>query len=190
MFLLTGAVAGLLAGLVTRGSLRPFATVRITWPMLLLLVAALAIKELGVYGPLAQSELTPWLFTISTLGLVSWAVWHRRQLRGVELVALGIALNLVVVVSNGGHMPVAPELAHHGPPELLRDGTWGQYVLATSSTRLNWLGDWIRLPGPIGGVFPQAYSPGDLVSWVGLAVVLFLLTRPRAPAGPGAITIP
>jgi hypothetical protein len=189
MFLLTGAAVGLLAGLVTRGSLRPFAAIRIGWPMLLVVLVALAIKELGVFGPLARSDLTPWLFLISNLALVLWVIWHRDQLRGLELVGLGIALNLIVVASNSGHMPVAPALAHRGPPELLRYGVWGQYVLAGPGTRLNWLGDWIQLPTPIGRVFPQAYSPGDLVSWAGLAVVLFLLTHSRRSTQQGAITI-
>jgi len=190
VFLLTGPAIGLLLGLATRGSLRPFASVRIAWPMLFLLLVALAIKELGIYGPLAGSDLTPWLFTISNLGLIVWTIWHRHQLRGVELVGLGIALNLVVVASNSGHMPVDPALAHQGPPGLLRNGVLGQYIVAGSTTRLNWLGDWIQLPPPINRVFPQAYSPGDLVSWAGLAVVLFLLTHARAPATKGAITIP
>ena len=190
MFLLAGAAVGLLLGLVTGGNLKRFATVRITWPMLLLLVIALAIKELGIYGPLASSSFTPWLFTISNLALIFWALWHRGQLRGVELVALGITLNLIVVVANMGHMPVAPSLAHRGPPELLRYGVWGQYALAGPRTRLNWLSDWIKLPTPIGRLFPQAYSPGDLVSCAGLALVLFLLTRPRSVGQRAGITIP
>jgi Family of unknown function (DUF5317) len=190
VFFLVGAAIGLVAGLAARGNLRRFATVRIHWSMLLLLVLALAIKELGIFGPLGPSSLTPWLFTISNLALIFWAVWHRDQLRGLELVALGITLNLVVVVSNLGHMPVEPALAHRGAPELLRYGVWGQYVLAGPDTRLNWLGDWIQLPGPIGRVFPQAYSPGDLVSWVGLTAVLFLLTRPLRSTERGSITIP
>lgn len=33
-------------------------------------------------------------------------------------------------------------------------------------------------PPPIGPLFPEAYSPGDLVSMAGFAVVLFLATRP------------
>jgi hypothetical protein len=130
------------------------------------------------------------LFALSNLALIFWAVWHRDQLRGLELVALGIALNLIVVISNAGHMPVAPALAHRGPPELLRYGVWGQYMLASPRTRLNALSDWIQLPPPIGRVFPQAYSPGDLVSWLGLVVVLFLLTRPRRSSEGGGITIP
>jgi hypothetical protein len=158
--------------------------------MLLLLLVSLAIKELGIFGPLASSNLTPWLFTASTLALIFWALWHRDQLRGVELMALGIALNLVVVVANAGHMPVAPGLAHLGPSELYRYGVWGQYTLTGPGTHLNWLSDWIQLPAPIDRVFPQAYSPGDLVSCVGLVVVLFLLTRPHKDPRGGPLQFP
>ena len=55
-----------------------------------------------------------------------------------------------------------------------------QYVLESSSTRLNFLDDWVALPGTLGRIFPQAYSPGDLVAVVGMAVSVFLSMRPRA----------
>jgi hypothetical protein len=182
MLLLLGALIGLLAGLATGGRLRGLATVHISWQMLLVLLAALAVKELGIFGPLSGSDLTPWLFVASNVALVAWALWHRRQLVGVELVALGIALNVLVLAANGGHMPVSPALAHQGPPELARNGVLGQYVLAGPGTRLGWLGDVIQLPPPVSRVFPQAYSAGDLVSFVGMVVVVLLLTRRRDPA--------
>lgn len=87
-------------------------------------------------------------------------------------------MNLAVVLANGGRMPVAPAAAHVGPPQLLEHGSFAQYILMGPDTRLSWLGDWILLPPPIGQLFPQAYSPGDLVSMAGFAVVLFLATRP------------
>ena len=177
MLLLAAAAFGLVIGLAAGGSLRRFATLRITWPMLLLLAVALAVKELGVLGPLANSSVTPWLFVLSNVALVFWALRHRSQLPGLELVALGISLNLIVLLSNGGHMPVAPALAHRGPSQLLRDGVLGQYVLAGPATHLNWLADTIRLPDPLYQLFPQAYSFGDLVSSIGLFVTLLLLTR-------------
>lgn len=186
MLLLLGAVIGLLAGILTGGSLRGLASVRIRWPMLLILLAALLVKEMGVFGPLARSDLTPWLFAASNLLLVGWAIAHRRQLRGVELVAVGIALNLVVIAANGGHMPVSPALAHQGPTQLVREGVWGQYVLAGSSTRLGWLGDVLQLPPPVSRIFPQAYSPGDLVSLAGMVLVLFLVTRRQPESAHGS----
>ena len=116
--------------------------------------------------------------------------WTRLFAWIVALWLLGIAVNLVVVVVNAGHMRVDPGLELVGPPELYRYGVWGQYMVAGPHTRLNWLSDWIQLPGPLGRVFPQAYSPGDLVSCAGLALVLFRLTRPREVRRRGGITIP
>jgi hypothetical protein len=100
------------------------------------------------------------------------------------LVAAGNAVNLLVVAVNAGRMPVPASLARLAGPRLLHDGTLGQYVLLGPATRLGWLADIILLPGLAGRVFPQAYSPGDLVILVGLTATLFLATRP--PAGPGA----
>jgi hypothetical protein len=71
----------------------------------------------------------------------------------------------------------------------LEHGSYGPYILAGPDTRLAWLGDSIQLPGPVGSLFPQAYSPGDLLSLAGLAVVLFVATRSARRAPPaGAIT--
>jgi hypothetical protein len=90
------------------------------------------------------------------------------------VVGAGAALNLVVVVANGGRMPVAPALAG----VLVQRTHLGQYVLMGSNTNLNWLGDWITASWPVG--IPGAYSPGDLVVAVGIGVVAFFATRQQA----------
>jgi hypothetical protein len=186
VLLLAGAIVGLLVGLTGGGDLRGLAALRIRWP--LVVVLALAVKELGVWTPLAQrQDLTPWLFTASLAVLVAWTLWHVNRLPGVWLVTLGLAMNLAVVALNGGHMPVPLALAHRGPTQLVQQGVLGQYVLEGPQTRLAMLGDWIRLPWPLGALFPQAYSPGDLVSLAGMFVVALLVTRrpvaPRAAQG-------
>jgi uncharacterized protein DUF5317 len=180
MLLLAGAVLGLIVGLLAGGSLRNLAGVRLTWWLLPLVVAALAVKELGVRGPLAQhQEIAAWLFPLSLAALVAWTLWHLRALPGIWLVTLGLGLNLLVVAANGGHMPVVPELAGHGPRQLLEQGHLGQYALEDASTRLPWLDDRIQLPGLLFRLFPQIYSAGDLVSLAGMFLVLFLAVRNR-----------
>ena len=176
MLLVIGALLGLAAGLATGGSMRNLGQRRLRWPLVVL--AALLVKEAGIRTPLATAAAAPWIFVLSLVGLIAWALWHHDRLPGIWLVALGIGLNLAVVVANGGHMPVPVEQARRGPPVLMEHGTWGQYIIAGPATRLAWLEDWIVLPGPIGRLFPQAYSPGDLVAFVGMVVVLFLATRP------------
>jgi hypothetical protein len=178
------AVAGLLAGLATGGSLRHLLELRLRWPLLVL--AALAVRLLGDFGPLATSPLTPLLFALSLVGLLAWSLWHRHLLRGSWLIVAGLAGNLAVVLANGGRMPVSRAGAGAASSALVRRGVWGQYVLAGPSTRLHWLGDWMVFPAPIGRVFREVYSPGDLVVSLGLGLVFFFATRPSGafPAQP------
>jgi hypothetical protein len=181
MLLLAGAALGLIAGLLTGGRFGNLAYPRLhlRWPLVPAL--ALIVRELGVIGPLATSPALPALYIVTLSTLLVWTLWHLWELRGVWLVALGLALNLAVVAANAGHMPVAPALAARGPHELVERGVLGQYELASASTRLGWLGDWIQLPGPAGHAFPQAYSVGDILAGAGMAAVLFLATRPWRP---------
>ena len=178
MLLAVGGLVGLIAGLLTGGSVHSLLAKRLRWP--LVVVAALVIRELEIRTPLGGAALGPAIFALSLAVLLAWAAWHHDRLPGIWLVVVGIGMNLAVVLANGAHMPVAPDAIHTGPAQLRQHGTFAQYVLAGPDTRLGWLGDWIVLPGPLGRLFPQAYSPGDLVSTVGLAVVLFLTTRPTA----------
>jgi len=187
VLLLIGAALGLLAGLLTGGSFHNLLARRLRWP--LLVVAAFLIRELEIHTPLATSSLAPAAFILSLLVLIGWTLWHRDELPGIWLVAAGMTLNVAVAGANGGHMPVAAEAAHLGPPQLQVQGTWAEYALMGPDTHLGWLGDWILMPSPIDRLFPQAYSPGDFVSLVGMTTVLFLATRPRRdPARHGAIT--
>jgi hypothetical protein len=187
VLLVAGAALGLVAGLLTGGSVHNLLARRLRWP--LVVVAAFLVKELEIRSPLGTSGLGPAVFVASLLVLIAWTVWHRDQLGGIWLVSLGMTLNLVVVLANAGHMPVATAAAYLGPPQLHDQGVWAEYALMGPGTHLAWLGDWALLPWPLGRLFPQAYSPGDLASLVGLTVVLFLATRPRRGASErGAIT--
>jgi hypothetical protein len=170
-------VAGLLAGLATGGSLRSLLEIRLRWPLVVL--AALAVRLLGILGPLSRSPLAPALFSASLVALIAWTVWHRHVLRGWWLLALGLATNLAVVLANGGRMPVSRAAAGTVSSSLIDKGVSGQYVLTGPGTRAEWLDDWILLPGPLGRVFREVYSPGDFVVCFGLALVFFLATRPQ-----------
>ncbi|HUZ88461.1 MAG TPA: DUF5317 family protein [Candidatus Acidoferrales bacterium] len=177
MLLLVGAALGLLGGLAARGSLAPLASLRLRW--IAIVPAALVVKELGIFGPLAAAGLGPWLYVASALALIAWVLAHHKVLPLAWMVALGMGMNLFVVLVNGGHMPVRAALAHRGPPQLLQRGVWGQYMIATPSSHLNWLGDTILLPGRLGQILPQAYSVGDLITALGLMGMVFWLCRPR-----------
>ncbi len=172
MLLLIALVIGLLAGIATGGKLGNVANLNIRWPWLV--VAALVVREAAVLSPLSGVDGVQYLYAASLAALVAWTAWHATRLRGAWIVAVGAALNLLVVIANGSRMPVAPELAGR----LMNRGHIGQYVVMGSGTNLGWLGDWIGVPGPLGG----AYSPGDVVIAIGIAAVAFFATRQRPAA--------
>jgi hypothetical protein len=100
------------------------------------------------------------------------AVWQNRHHPFGLLVCSGLALNSLVIILNGGRMPIsAPALlgAAHGPypaPDLSPAHFPGaRYVVAGPETRLPVLGD--VLPVGIGRV-TMVVSPGDLLMGLGL----------------------
>jgi len=180
MLFLVAALVGLLFGLAAGGSLNNLGAIRFRWPLVPLF--ALIIRDVGVNTPLAYTPWAPLLYVTGLTLLLAWALWHRQRVPGLAIVAAGMLLNLIVIAVNFGHMPVSLALADRGPIELLRKGVLGYYVLMSPDTRLDFLGDWIELPAPLNRVFPQAYSPGDLVAIVGMGLTLFWSSRRRALA--------
>jgi len=180
MLFLTAAIVGLAFGLATGGSLHNLGAIRFRWPLIPLF--ALLMRDIGVSTPLAYTPWAPLLY-VTGLGLLfGWALWHRDRVPGLMIVAVGMLLNLVVIGANLGHMPVSLALADRGPIELLHKGVLGYYVVMGPDTRLDFMGDWIELPPPVNRVFPQAYSPGDLVAIVGMGLTLFWSSRRRVLA--------
>ena len=172
MLFIVSLAIGIGAGLVTGGRMDNFANLRVRWPWFV--VAALVIREAAVAMPLSQVDGIQYVYAASLAALIGWTLWHVVRLPGVWLVSAGAALNLVVILANGSRMPVAPALA----PILVRHGHIGQYTVMGPGTNLAWLGDWISF-----GRIPGVYSPGDLVSLVGIAVICFVATRSRAEPG-------
>lgn len=177
---------GIAAGYVIGGSLEGLTRLRFKWPWLV--VAVIVVRAAVVVTPLRHVDGVQYVYLAALTALVAWTVWEIELVRGIWLIAIGSALNLVVIATNGARMPVAPELA----ASLVHVGQVGQYTLLTAQTNLNWLADWIALPG-IGRWLPEAYSPGDVVVAVGIGVVIALAmrsqtgsveTRPRIVSDP------
>jgi hypothetical protein len=145
------------------GRLRRIADARLRLPGLLF--AGLAL-QIGVdvaagRGALGDASTTGVTLLIASQALVvAWLVCN-RQLPGVGLVAIGLALNAIVITANGA-MPVGPEAMHAlglGPLEV----PLGKHTLLTETTRLPWLADIIPLP-PLRSII----SVGDVVLAAGM----------------------
>ncbi len=176
MLVLIPLLLGLVIGVAAGGKVGNLAYLRFHWPWFVLVV--LVVREAVVIRPLNRIDGVQYVYTAAFAGLVAWTAWNIKRLPGVWVVTVGAAMNLIVILANGGRMPVAPVLAGLGG--LVQRGHIGQYVLMGPSTNLNWLADWIGFPWPFG----SAYSPGDLVTAVGIGItVLLAVARP-----PGAGT--
>jgi hypothetical protein len=107
--------------------------------------------------------------------------WNRP---GFLLMAVGLVLNLLVIASNRGFMPIRPEAVAYLYPSLPNDywvvghrlGFGKDIILATENTRLWWLSDYFTLPS----WFPYrvAFSLGDIVLSIGVIVTLWTLGNP------------
>jgi hypothetical protein len=170
MLLLIALALGLIAGVATGGKIGNLANLQFRWPLFVL--AVLIVREGALINPFSRVDGVQYLYAVSLAALIAWTIWHIRRLPGVWLVSAGAGLNLIVVLANGSRMPVAPALAG----VLVVRGHIGQYVVMGPDSQLNWLADWIGVPGPLGGT----YSPGDVLVAAGIALVAFLATRRRA----------
>ncbi len=174
MLWLLAIAFGLLLGLFGGGNLSNLARLKFRWPWVL--VGAVVVREAVTFTPLSRIDAARYIYVLTLALIVLWTVWHVKLLPGIWLVTAGALSNLVVVAVNGGRMPVALELARTElGGVLVQRGHIGQYTLMGADTSLNGLGDWLSI-WPL----PQAYSPGDLLIAVGLALVVLVAVH-RTP---------
>ena len=170
MLWLLALAVGLVLGLGAGGSITNLARLQFRWPLLLL--AGIVVREVVLLTPLNRVGGAQYAYAFSLAVIVAWTIWHFDRLPGIWFVTAGGLLNLIVILANGGRMPVAPALAG----VLLKHGSIGQYTVMGPGTNLGWLGDWISL-----GPFPEAYSAGDLLIALGVALVVTVAVH-RPPA--------
>ena len=177
MILLLALTIALLAALLRGGSLRNLADFHLKWGWLAVL--ALAIQIVAVYGAKDDGRLylQQRALVVSSLLLLP-IVWRNRRFPGLALIGLGLALNLAVMVANGGFMPITPEAVariKHGHLIVHLDGVARMsgskgIVLPREETALWALSDIFVIPPP----FPvaSAFSLGDALVAVGAFVLL------------------
>ena len=176
MLLLDGIVLGLIVGLLAGGSFARFGRVSLKGEYLILplLIFQLAVPRvasaLNIPGVFA---LGLWVAVMCLL--VALALWNRRWI-GLTIAALGIALNIVVIVANGA-MPVSLDAVARLDPTVVP-----QFDLVHESlgaeTRLAGLADVIAIPGP--SWHRGVASPGDILLSAGAGIFVFAAMRKRS----------
>jgi len=99
--------------------------------------------------------------------------------------AVGVLLNIVVVVANDGHMPqsqdarIAAGVSAERVAGLASEPGWRNVAPMTGETRLAWFGDILPEPDWLPLQLHNVMSLGDVLLASGVAAVLYLATTPR-----------
>ena len=98
------------------------------------------------------------------------AVWYNKKLKGMKIIALGIAFNFMVIVANGGRMPILlGSLYKAGLNDIaliLKEGSHVTNTLITEKTLFRFLADVIPLSPPFPA--PSVVSVGDFLLFYGV----------------------
>jgi len=175
--ILAGISAGFLRAFLSGNRYRP-AHLSHSW----LVIAAFLPQVLAFYFPLTRAAIPAWLASLclvsSQIGLLVF-VWLNRKLPGLWIFGIGLAANLLVIVANGGLVPLAPATVAGVYPDLNPDeGSVGSrlgwsknIVLPGSDTKFSFLSDCIRLP--VWLPWQYAISPGDVLIAIGIFWLLW-----------------
>jgi hypothetical protein len=173
-FIIVALLSGVI-GLVRGGRFDNLTHLSIHWSALPLI--ALGLQILVIYGP-GRSEAGAYslsaLLVLSSYALLMVAVLVNRQLPGMIALGLGAALNFLVILVNGGWMPVTAEhLTVSGLMSSSRILTSGQRVpfskdviMDGQEIHLRWLSDIFMIPK--AGLLAMVFSVGDILMMLGL----------------------
>ena len=192
--LLSPGFAAVIVALIRGGSLDGLQRQRILWWPLGL--AGFAIELALSSTPLGrQPAMLTWGSTLWMLALAATVAMLVRNARAHRssacwawsVAALGVAINLLVVGVNGGHMPqsqaarVVANASVERVAGLSSEPGWRNVAPMSDQTRLPWLGDVLPEPGwlPLHNVM----SMGDLLLAGGLAGIVYLAARRGQPGG-------
>ena len=176
VFILYAVLAGLLVGLLTRGSPARLGELRIS--MAPLIVLGMAVQLLLFSSPLGSvlGEAAPVAYVISDLAVLT-AVAANVAIPGLVIVLAGGASNLLAIVANGGFMPASPgALAVVG---RLPQAAYSNSV-SSGAANLAPLIDLFAMPPwvPLANVF----SVGDILIGVGVAVAVVAAMHGKGPS--------
>ncbi|MFC4801271.1 DUF5317 domain-containing protein [Neobacillus sp. GCM10023253] len=176
-----GILLALVVGFIRKGNLRGLAQLKLKWgwvfPLLLIvqIITFVYQNDIKLLGKASESI----YMAVYIIGLLF--LYLNRHHKGFMIIFIGVFLNFLVMVVNGGRMPVSEEAAAVLDPmyiQALKDGLYAKHVLLTDSTILGFLGDII----PLGPPYPrtQVISIGDVVMNIGAFLFIqYLMLQPN-----------
>jgi hypothetical protein len=174
MILAAAVLSAVLIGLVRSGSLRRLAHLPLRWAWVALVAFGLQIFLIYFPEPVSAGIFSPHVgVLILSYALLIAVVWQNRTLPGVWLIGLGFLSNLVVMLVNGGYMPITAEAltqvghSHNilSPESGARVWATKDIVLPRDQTIAWWLSDIFVLPPPFP--IPSVFSAGEVLIALG-----------------------
>jgi Family of unknown function (DUF5317) len=167
-------------GYLLGGRLKGFEHLRINRWGLALVGLALQLVPAFSIGSISGSVTGPVMLALSYTFLVVFLI-SNRWIPGMPVMRIGLFLNLVVVLINGG-MPVNAWAIERvgGDPATLAAEAPTKHHLRTDDDYLWWLGDVI----PIGGPFGDVVSIGDVLLYGGMVYSITEIMRGRRRENP------
>jgi len=171
MFYVYIIIISIIIGLLRNGKLSSLSQISLKRTELIVL-ACLIQAVLIFLGPKKAKfvlDYSSYMIIFSYIVLLL-AVWHNKELKGINFIALGIIFNFIVIVANGGHMPVLlSSLYKAGLNDfalVLKEGTYVTHTLVTEKTLFRFLADVIPLSPPFPD--PSVVSAGDFLMFYGV----------------------
>jgi len=164
-------IISILIGLVRKGTLSNLTQISLK-RIELLILACLIQGGLVFFGTRKVKIVLDYssYVLIFTYIVLLITVWYNKDLKGMNIIALGIVFNFVVIVANGGYMPVLLSSLYKAGLDdfalVLKEGNYVTHTLITEKTLAAFLADVIPLPSPFPD--PSVISFGDFLMFCGV----------------------
>lgn len=174
-------VLGITAGLFVGGKISNILDFRIkrAWLIILAFLILAISQSMSARGFKIASDNALIIHAIVFCMLLAGFYFNRRY-RGMLAIGSGCALNLIVIMLNGGRMPVSLEVLETAglveAAEMVKSGLDLRHCVLDAGARLPFLADIICLP-PFWGFMMRVASIGDLIVVAGLLIVAFEIVK-------------
>ncbi|SHM58657.1 hypothetical protein SAMN05660826_01418 [Caldanaerovirga acetigignens] len=171
MLLVDFVLLSIIVGLLRKGSLKKIGEIPIRKLELIFLSLIIRYLPLFLKGSLKE-YVVQYILVVSFIsyGLLLYSLLSNWHLKPLRIVTLGVLLNFLAIIANGGKMPVsllAVDFAGLGDfKQDLFNPLYPYHVAMMPKTRFKIFGDIFPLPKPYPN--PKVFSLGDVLMGIGV----------------------